>query len=182
MPNPHLARALARALSPRPDRPGEERRVVLLGVGSELRGDDVVGVRIARRVESLHLPGVTVLDGGTAPENLTGGIRKISPSHLIIIDSADMGDVPGSVRLLSPEQIVGMSFGTHALSLTVLAGYLHDETGCRVAIIGIQPRSLEFDAGLSEEAARSVDETVETLAACLGTASDRGPPALEAGS
>lgn len=119
-------------------------------------------------MESLQLPGVNVLEGGTAPENLTGEIRRIRPSHLLIIDSAEMGEPPGTVRLFAPEEIGGLSFGTHALPLSVLARYLAEETGCRVTIMGIQPRSLEFDAALSEEAALAVDETVEALAASLG--------------
>jgi hydrogenase 3 maturation protease len=183
MRNPQLAPALTRALSagvvgpeaggPAGAGPMLPRGVVLLGVGSELRGDDAAGIRIAQRMESLHLPGVSALDGGTAPENLTGEIRRLSPSHLIIIDSADMGDPPGAVRLLDPDDIGGMSFGTHALPLSVLAGFLSKETGCRVTIMGIQPRSLEFDAGLSREVAQAVDEAIEALAACLTTTAAR---------
>ncbi len=175
MHNPKLAHALTRALAPGPERPAAARSVVLLGVGSTIRGDDAAGVLIARRLGSLNLPDVRALDGGTAPENLTGEIRQLSPSHLIIVDTADMGEEPGTTRLLHPDQIAGMSFGTHALPLSVLAGYLEKETGCRVIIMGIQPRSLDFDAGLSPEVARAVDEAVGTLAACLG-------PAREAGS
>ena len=76
MPNQQLARALTKALSARPDAPGRQRKVVLLGVGSELRGDDAVGIVIARRMEALHLAGVQAMEGGTAPENLTGEIRR----------------------------------------------------------------------------------------------------------
>ncbi len=170
MRNPMLAEALARALSPG----GRERRVVLLGVGSTIRGDDAAGVRIARRLGSLHLPGVWALEGGTAPENLTGKIRELSPSHLIIADSADMGEEPGTILLLNPDEIAGISFGTHALSLGVLAGYLRQEAGCEVTIMGIQPRSLDFGAEVSTEVAGVVDEAVEALAACLGPAPGEG--------
>lgn len=167
MPNPQLAHALTKALRPDVAGPGGKRRVVLLGVGSELRGDDAAGVRIAERMAALSLPGVWAITGGTAPENLTGEIRQISPSHLVIVDTADMGDAPGTIRIIEPERIGGISFGTHSLPLNVLAGYLSKETGCAVTVMGIQPRSLEFDAGLSPEVARAVDEVVEALAASL---------------
>jgi hydrogenase 3 maturation protease len=148
---------------------------VLLGVGSELRGDDAAGVRIAERMAARSLPGVWAITGGTAPENLTGEIRQISPSHLIIVDTADMGDAPGTIRIIEPERIGGISFGTHSLPLSVLAGYLSRETGCAVTVMGIQPRSLEFDAGLSPEVARAVDEVVEALAVSLGQAPAEEP-------
>jgi len=172
MLNPHLAPALTKALSLRP----EERRsvagargggVVLLGIGSELRSDDGAGIRVAERVEALRLPGVTALAGGSAPENLTGEIRRLSPSLLIIVDAADMALPPGTVRLLEPAEIGGMAFSTHTLPLTVLADYLQKETGCSVLILGIQPRSLEFDGALSAEAASAVEEIVQALLTCL---------------
>jgi hydrogenase 3 maturation protease len=167
MRNPQLAPALTKALRARPERPGE-RRVVLLGVGSELRGDDAAGVRVAERMADLALPGVWALSAGPAPENLTGEVRRISPSHLIIVDAADMGEAPGTIRVVGLQEISGMSFGTHALPLSVLAGYLANETGCMITVMGIQPLSLEFDAGLSPEVGRAVDEAVQALCQCLG--------------
>ncbi len=174
MRNPQLAPALTRALSERRPGQGRKRRVVLLGVGAELRGDDAAGVLIAERIESLHFPDVRALAGGTAPENLTGEIRQLSPSHLIIVDTADMGEEPGTIRLVDPKEIGGMSFGTHALPLSVLAGYLAHETGCAVSIMGIQPRSLEFDAGLTPEVAQAVEEAVQALSRCLAQAPEAG--------
>ena len=164
MLNQHLAPALTKALSLRPE---EARRVVLLGIGSELRSDDAAGIHVARRVEALSLPGVTALAGGSAPENLTGEIRRLSPSLLIIVDAADMTLPAGSVRLLDPGEIGGMSFSTHTLPLTVLASYLQTETGCSLLILGIQPKSLEFDGAMSAEAAQAVEETVQAFARCL---------------
>ncbi|MGO9410171.1 MAG: hydrogenase maturation peptidase HycI [Spirochaetia bacterium] len=172
MRNPPLALALTKALSRRrPDAEGAAapgRLTVILGVGSELRGDDAAGILVAERVSSLGLPGVRSLSGGTAPENLTGEIRKLSPSHLIIVDAADMGLAPGTIQILDPGEISGISFATHALPLSVLAGYLESETGCSVIIMGIQPRSLEFDAAVTPEASQAVDEAVNALALCLG--------------
>ena len=94
MRNPQLAPALTRALSERRPGQGRKRRVVLLGVGAELRGDDAAGVLIAERIESLHLPDVCALAVRHGAGNLTGEIRQLSPSHLII-DTADMGEEPG---------------------------------------------------------------------------------------
>jgi hydrogenase 3 maturation protease len=171
MLNPQLAPALTKALtSLRHKEPlPAGGAVVLLGVGSELRSDDAAGIRVAERVKALGLAGIHALAGGPAPENLTGLIRQLSPSLVIIVDAADMGLPPGTVRLLQSDEIGGMSFSTHTLPLNVLADYLQKETGCSLLIMGIQPRSLAFDGALSAEVAAAVEETVGAIAACLSS-------------
>ena len=164
MLNPLLAPALTKALSLRPE---GAQGAVLLGIGSELRSDDAAGIRVAERVEALGLPGLISIAGGPAPENLTGEIRRLSPSLLIIVDAADMGLPPGTVRLLDPGQIGGVSFSTHTLPITVLVDYLQKETGCAILVLGIQPRSLEFDGPLSPEIATAVEEAVQAIASCF---------------
>jgi len=184
MRNPQLAHALTTALSRRRPKagripvaerrsdaepsPGAQRPFVVIGVGSEVRGDDAAGLLIANRVKSLELPGVLALYGGTAPENLTGEIRRISPSHVIIVDAADMGLPPGTIQLLDPRNITGISFATHTLPLSVLAGYLESETDCSVIVMGIQPGSVEFDAAVTPETSEAVEEAVNALVLCLG--------------
>jgi hydrogenase 3 maturation protease len=87
---------------------------------------------------------------------------------VIIVDAADMGLPPGTIQLLDPGDITGISFATHALPLSVLAGYLESETGCSVIVMGIQPRSVEFDAAITPETSGAVEEAVNALALCLG--------------
>jgi hydrogenase 3 maturation protease len=93
---------------------------------------------------------------------------------VIIVDAADMGLPPGTVQILDPRDITGISFATHALPLRVLAGYLESETDCSVIIMGIQPASVEFDAAITPEVSEAVEETVKALALCLGR-SPRSP-------
>ena len=143
------------------------RPVVVLGVGAELRSDDAVGVRVAAALGSAPLPGVHALDGGSAPENCTAELRQLNPSHLIIVDSARMGEPAGAIRLIESADIAGASFGTHALPLSVLADYVQKEIGCRVTVIGIQPRSLEFGEEMSPEVAEAARETARVLRECL---------------
>jgi Ni,Fe-hydrogenase maturation factor len=45
--------------------------------------------------------------------------------------------------------------------------YLNKEIGCRTAILGIQPVSLEVDGAMSEEVKRSVDHLIEDLGEIL---------------
>jgi hydrogenase 3 maturation protease len=173
MPTPELPRALKRALEADPLETSHGaprlggRSVVVLGVGSELRSDDAAGVRVSAALARKPLPGVYAIDGGSAPENCTAAIRHLAPTHLIIVDAAELSQVPGTIRVLACEEIGSAGFGTHALPLSVLADYLQKEVGCRVTVIGIQPKSLVFGQTMSPEVSAAVAETVGALRECL---------------
>lgn len=141
---------------------------MVVGVGSTLRSDDAAGLRIAEALRTLALPNVLVLFGDTAPENVTGEVRRARPSHVLFVDAADLGESPGSVRLLDAAEIGGMSSSTHTLPLGVIADYLTRDLGCRVLFLGLQPKSVAFGEGLSREVSSAVAETTEALACALG--------------
>lgn len=144
-------------------------KVAVLGVGSELRSDDAAGVIAAQQIKKISrqkkksAPRVKVFIGETAPENLTGEIKKFQPSHLIIIDSSDTNAPPGQVTIISPEKVGGTSFCTHSLPLKVMVDYLRQSCGCETIIIGIQPKSLSVGGLISEE----VDRAAKELAAII---------------
>jgi hydrogenase 3 maturation protease len=138
------------------------REVALLAVGSEFRGDDAVALRVADLLEAdpeiperLH-----VFIGASAPENCTGPIRRVNPSHLLVIDAAELGAAPGSVSILDAVQLTGVSFCTHALPLNVIVDYLLSSCpDCDVIVLGVQPAQLGFGRALSppvEGAAREI--------------------------
>ena len=143
-------------------------RIVVLGVGSELRADDAAGMLVAGRLRDYYKkrtarPAVKVLLGSTAPENLTGEIKKLRPSHIIIVDSADTGKKAGTIVLINPQEIGGISFCTHQLPPKILVDYLLQSLDCRVIVIGIQPKTLLFGAGCSREVENSIQYLVDTL-------------------
>ena len=143
-------------------------RIAVLGIGSRLRADDAVGMLVAENIEK-HLkktcrkPEVKVFFGETAPENLTGEIKKFKPTHLIIIDSGDTGKKPGTITVISPEEETGVSFSTHQLPTGILIDYLLKFIECRVTVIVIQPKTLTFNHPLSKEATGAVKALSSTL-------------------
>jgi hydrogenase 3 maturation protease len=138
-------------------------RLVVLGVGSELRSDDAAGLRVAAALSAAALPGVHAIEAGPVPENCTPEIRRLRPTHLVIVDCADMGREPGTLEVFAPSEIAGVSFGTHGLPLSVLADYVRVETGCSVAVLGIQPASIEFGETVSAPVEAAVAQAVELL-------------------
>ena len=141
------------------------KRIALLGVGSELRGDDAAGILVAEALSKkiCRRNNLKVFLGHTAPENLTGEIKKFKPQHLIIIDSADMGKKAGEVSLIDISDLRGVTFSTHQLPVVIMADYLMQATGCEISIIGIQPKQLKFDSQVSQEILKSVKQLVVGL-------------------
>ena len=144
------------------------KRIAILGVGSELRADDNAGMFIAQALERSETQINKTIDlkvflGHTAPENLSGEIKKYAPSHVLIIDTADIGKKPGEVAVFTPENSGGISFSTHKLPIKVLAQYLTQSIGCKIIVIGIQPKTLEFGKSVSKEVSVAVKDVSKTL-------------------
>lgn len=139
-------------------------RVVVVGVGSDFRGDDSVGVEIVRKLRSrVRSPNVLIVEGGVAPENYTSQIRRFKPSHIILIDAADFGAKPGDVVFADPAAISGRSISTHTLPLSVLAGYLKEQTGAEIMLLGIQPGQVELGSKMCEEVKSSMNRVLDML-------------------
>jgi hydrogenase 3 maturation protease len=139
-------------------------RIAVLGVGSDLRADDGAGPLVIRQLQRGHSRRssckVKTFDGGTAPENLTGKIRAFHPSHVIIVDAAELDSSPGTVAVSPPESICTTTFSTHILPISILVDYLKCSIACKVTVIGIQPKSLQLQAPLSPEVRSAITELV----------------------
>lgn len=141
-----------------------------MGIGNETNGDDAAGVAAARALipALAHQPNVLVLDTGAAPENFTGPARRFAPDVVLLIDAAQMDEASGTIRLLDWQDTDGMSASTHTLPPYVLGRFLVADTGCTLALIGIQPAQNAFGAPLSDVMEDAVADVVETLSAALG--------------
>jgi hydrogenase 3 maturation protease len=165
--------SLARLIAPEL---GERRRVAVVGVGNELNGDDAAGVEVARALIP-PLQGrddVLVIEGGPAPENVSGALRRFAPDAVLLIDAADLGEPPGKTRWIDFDAITGLSASTHTLPLSLLARYLSAELGCEVALLGIQPGDLSFGAPLSAPVRAAVEAIITAIRELINHGEHRG--------
>lgn len=137
-------------------------RIAVVGIGNELNGDDAAGVMVIRSLEAAlePRPHFLLVDGGPAPENVTGPLRRFQPDLVLLIDAAYLEQPPGSIAWVDWENTEGFSASTHTLPPHVFAEYLIRETGCQVGVIGVQPAQLEF----AEPMSPPVEEAVRELA------------------
>jgi len=145
-------------------------RVAVLGVGNEMNGDDGAGVRVVRALAArlAVTPGLLIIDGGTAPENFTGPLRRFRPDLIVEVDAAHLDQPPGTLAWVDWRDADGMSASTHTLPPSVLAGFLTSDLGCEMTLIGIQPASLEFGCGLSPAVEVAVERLAGAMADWLG--------------
>jgi len=143
-------------------------RVVILGVGNTLKGDDAAGPavceRLSRRVSA------RVIDAGATPENYIGPILEAAPDVLFIVDAVDFGGCPGQIRLCTPDQIRTPALCTHALSLNLAIDLIRHERMLEVYLIGIQADGMKLGDGLSPAASSAVETLVSVFIEIFGTA------------
>lgn len=132
-------------------------KVVLLGVGNPMWGDDGAGPAVIRCLEG-KVPALLV-DGGEAPESYWGTIAAYRPEAVLVVDAVDWGGEPGSAAILEEVEEKGPALSTHRISLNLLLCLLRVETGADAFVLGIQPKVLAFQEGMSAE----VQKTVELL-------------------
>ena len=139
------------------------KKVAVLGVGSSLRSDDAAGLLVAEELKNIKNPKLKVFFGSTAPENLTGEIIKYGPTHIIIVDCVDIDQKPGSILLVDPRIVDGVSFSTHMLPVKMIVDYFLESLKCEIIIIGIQPKSLEFGETVSGEVIKASKQIADVI-------------------
>jgi hydrogenase 3 maturation protease len=146
--------------------------VAVVGVGSDLRGDDVAGVRVARRLAAwARRTGSTRLAaflGGAAPENFTGEIVRFRPDLLVLVDAAHLGIAPGAVQVIAPEAVGGLAFSTHMLPVPIFLDYVRAACGCRALVLGIEIVQKDVLAPVSPPVERAVRRLVRAFERHLG--------------
>lgn len=141
------------------------KKIAILGIGNEIKGDDGLGSYIARKLSKLFQDNenIVVYDGGTVPENYTGSIRKVNPTHIILVDAVEMKKEPGYIRVVQKEEIANYNISTHAMPISFLIKFMETTIGGKIILIGVQPKSMELDEGISKEVETSINAVVNAL-------------------
>ena len=129
---------------------------ILLGLGNPVARDDAVGLWVAealRGAEWLSIP-------ASALENVLGLVEKEKPEKLVIVDAAEMGLPPGTIRRLPLGKGAEMLGSTHGLPLSFLISLVDVP---EVVLIGIQPKEYGLGEGLSPEVQAAADSLIRLL-------------------
>jgi hydrogenase 3 maturation protease len=138
-------------------------RVVVIGMGNELRADDAVGLEIVRKLKPHESDKLLVFEGHMTPDFFISPACAHKPTHLLIVDAAELGESPGTWRFLSNDEINEGLFTTHAIPATEIAAEIQRRCGAKVAFIGIQPKIRDISLSISKECKKTADEVVKII-------------------
>ncbi len=129
-------------------------KTVIIGIGNTLKGDDGAGLYLCDILKDKIA--AEVIDAGSTPENYIAGIVKMSPEKLLVIDAADFGAAPGTVKIFDIKDLSRFLFSTHSLSPHLFVETIRSEVNVDVIFIGIQPASMKLGQGLSKQVSDAI--------------------------
>ena len=140
-------------------------RIVVAGIGNEIRKDDFVGVKIVRELaKKLDSQNIFLIECETVPESYVGQIAKFNPSHVLLIDAGMLGLEPGQARLVDVKQLATYpAISTHALPLRIFCELVEEMTKAKIALLAIQPKNVDFGEGLSPELEKTANQITRIL-------------------
>jgi len=148
------------------------KRIVVVGIGNELRRDDFVGVELVRGLKGKVSKRVMLIESETVPESFIEPITKFNPTHILVIDAGLLGLEPGDAKFVESSKVLGSqttAISTHALPLRIFCEYLEKTVGARIALIIVQPKVTDFGEGLSMEVEGAAEKLRNTMIEVLGT-------------
>ena len=143
-------------------------RILILGVGNLLLGDEGVGIHALRALARRELPPhVDLLDGGTPGFDLLHLIQGYE--KVLIVDAVDAGQEPGAVLRFALEDVSSASAGlalslhqTEVLEVLQLGRYLGRALP-PIVLYGIQPQTMNWGTELSDTVLDSLDALLEAI-------------------
>ena len=96
----------------------QNKKVLVLGIGNRLRGDDAVGSILAERLaKKLDVP---IIDEGNVPENYLAPIETSGADLVLVLDAANLGASQGDLSLIEMSKLKGTCISTHTSNLALL--------------------------------------------------------------
>lgn len=149
---------------------------LVVGIGNNLLGDDGAGIHAIERLRAKNLPKhVELVDGGTLSFALLEKVENAA--YLIIVDAAELDSEAGTVQVFKDaemDQFLSTSRrpSVHEVNLldVLTAARLRGRMPPRYAMVGIQPRDVEWSSIPSSPVDKAVDEAVEIIAGLVGEA------------
>ncbi len=138
---------------------------MIIGLGTETRGDDAAGLLVARRLQELGVAALEYSGELLGLMDLWEGAERV-----ILIDALRSGRPPGTIMVLDARQAPftgdAMPISTHGLGLYETLS-LAEELGRlppHVVIYGIEAHHLEAAGEVSAEVLAAVEEVAERIA------------------
>lgn len=143
---------------------------LVLGIGNTILSDEGTGIHVLDYLRNNHtdLEKTELLDGGTLSFVLAADIEDTD--NLVVIDAAQLKAPPGTVQVMVGEEMdkfIGTGkLSVHEVGLLDLMDIAR-LTGClpvNRALVGIQPKKMDWGCDLSPEVADAVPDAARQVA------------------
>jgi hydrogenase maturation protease len=144
--------------------PGE---TLLIGIGNDYRSDDSAGLRAARKLRELHIPGVQVIEetgDGTILLNLWKKAESV-----FVIDTVRSGQEPGTIHRIDVQSDVlpkeFFKFSTHHFCLAdaVHLSRTLNELPRQFVFYGIEGKNFNAGMDLSPEVSGVMEQFITDI-------------------
>ena len=140
---------------------------LILGIGNTLLSDEGVGIHAMRQLQSSYpdSPDIVYVDGGTLSFSLAAYLQDCS--NIIVLDAAELNSLPGTVRTMvgaGMDEFLGAARRSpHEVGLLDLfdIARLTESLPVNRALIGIQPKSIEWGTSPTPPVERALPVAVE---------------------
>ncbi len=139
-------------------------KIVVIGLGNILLGDEGLGVCAVRQLREAEFPGrVDFYDGGTRGLLLLPFIEEAS--HLLVLDAVQSDEPPGTIVEITGKALLSakspLKFSAHDIALPdllTLCVLRRGGPGPSLHFLGMIPGSMELSTELSGPVLRSLPE------------------------
>lgn len=143
-------------------------KTAVMGIGNLLMTDEGIGVHIINKLkEEYTFPGsVSLIDGGTMGLDLLPFFE--GNDRVLIIDAVNFRKEPGTIEIIEGDKVPALfnsKLSAHQIGLPdmLFAAKLMDISPPEICLIGIQPKSIETGAELTDEISSRVDFLVDKI-------------------
>jgi hydrogenase maturation protease len=147
----------------------------VLGIGNVLLKDEGIGCHVVRALETIPLPDVKIIDGGTCPDALQ---LLEDVDKLVIVDAVKGGGMPGQIYRFHLEDITlepKPFLSLHDVSLVdslKLTQLWHNID--EAVIIGVEPGEIGWGLELSSKLQERMPQIIDAILSELNDTSPKG--------
>jgi hydrogenase maturation protease len=142
-------------------------QTLIIGVGNEFRGDDAVGICVARRLAALRLPNVRVIEQTGEGTDLIEALE--SAEFVYVVDAVSSKGLVGSIyRFEAQEQTLpakyfGVSSHAFGVAEAIEIARSLGQLPPKLVVYGIEANNFELGSSLSPPVRQAAENVIRQL-------------------
>lgn len=143
------------------------RTVQVIGIGNEYRGDDALGLIVARKLAERKLAGIEIIEAGGEGTDLIELMKDATVA--ILVDAAHSGAAAGTILRFEMENSpLPRNFSAHSTHAFGIAEALElaralKQLPPRLIVFGIEGQNFELGSKMTQEIRMGIEHAVDMI-------------------